>query len=365
MNYNILIVGGDFDDKNGRKSNYIEKFYGWFLSHSLYYNTLKSEIKINYINGGNINELQKIDVKSLDILLWFPNISNDIKNKYLNEFKEINNKLILVQSKFNNGRYTTLDLIARMLKSKSNLLIEFNKDENNITSSIIDPLGNQYYQGDDIKELTYYLTKRLYFIVSLQRVSTRSISKESLVIPNNIDFFNIVEDYGKTFHTLIHAINQSRYLGNCSFRCEKGFSSFRQDKIVYMSKRNLDKRNINQDSFVPVLVKPSKKVINFYGEHKPSVDTPIQIRLYDKLKNIHYMIHSHVYIENAPFTKEKIPCGAIEEVDEILDTITENGLSFSESFYAINLIGHGSIIMANNIEALKDLKYITRPILEN
>lgn len=33
------------------------------------------------------------------------------------------------------------------------------------------------------------------------------------------------------------------------------------------------------------------------------------------------MIHSHCYIENAPYTEMSVPCGAIEEVDEILNVI--------------------------------------------
>lgn len=64
--------------------------------------------------------------------------------------------------------------------------------------------------------------------------------------------------------------------------------------------------------------------IYYCGDNKPSVDTPIQIRMYDKLPNINYMIHSHCYIKNAPYTKNALPCGAIEEVDEILNIIKES-----------------------------------------
>lgn len=199
------------------------------------------------------------------------------------------------------------------------------------------------------------------FISSLKRVKTVGDNTKFIDVPGNHDFFSLVEEYGKQFHTLIHAINQSRFLGNCSFRCEKGFASFKQNNIVFMSKRNLDKRNISKDSFVPVLVKSDmQNGIMYYGEHKPSVDTPIQIKLYQTFTNINYIIHSHVYIQNAPYTKHKIPCGAIEEAEEIKALFND----YSQPFYAINLIGHGSLIMSNDVKKLKDITFIKREVLE-
>lgn len=39
---------------------------------------------------------------------------------------------------------------------------------------------------------------------------------------------------------------------NVSFRCEKGFPSFRDKNIIYVSKRNMDKRMIGKEGFVAV-----------------------------------------------------------------------------------------------------------------
>ena len=133
----------------------------------------------------------------------------------------------------------------------------------------------------------------------------------------------------------------TRFLGNSSFRCQRGFPSFRGNKdIIFVSRRNVDKRFIDKDHFVgSVLLEDGS--VGYYGEYKPSVDTPIQLRLYNLLPKINFMIHSHCYINAAPFTKTPVPCGAVEEVDEIMEII---GQGRSQPFYAINLIGHGLLL---------------------
>lgn len=57
--------------------------------------------------------------------------------------------------------------------------------------------------------------------------------------------------------------------------------------------------------------------IEYYGDYKPSVDTPSQIMLYQAYPKVNYMLHGHVYIDGFPFTNRCIPCGAIEEAHEI------------------------------------------------
>lgn len=98
---------------------------------------------------------------------------------------------------------------------------------------------------------------------------------------------------------------------------------------------------------------------------KALLDTPIQLRLYKQLPNIKYMIHSYCYIKTAVSTKHNFPCGAIEEVDEILKTINEHYGTRNTEFYEINLIGHGSIVMSSNLESLQDIEYYKRPMPEH
>ena len=60
------------------------------------------------------------------------------------------------------------------------------------------------------------------------------------------------------------------------------------------------------------------------------MDTPVQVRLYKTIPHINYIVHGHVYVKGAPFTKEAIPCGALEEVDEIMELIYNSNSSNEE-----------------------------------
>ena len=76
------------------------------------------------------------------------------------------------------------------------------------------------------------------------------------------------------------------------------------------------------------------------------------------------MIHSHCYIEGAPYTKEALPCGAIEEVKEILELIKQYYQDYNKDFYLVNLKGHGSIMMASVPKKLEKIKVKGRKIPE-
>ena len=125
----------------------------------------------------------------------------------------------------------------------------------------------------------------------------------------------------------------------------------------------MNKEFIAIDDFVPVYLENKK--IYYCGKNKPSVDTPIQVRLYQLLPNINYMIHTHCYIDGAPYTKKVLPCGAIEEVEEILQVLKKHYQNLNEDFYLINLLGHGSIMMSKNPNQLKNIHVIGRNLPEN
>jgi hypothetical protein len=72
------------------------------------------------------------------------------------------------------------------------------------------------------------------------------------------------------------------------------------------------------------------------------------------------MLHSHVYVENAPMTKHIVPCGAIQEVEEIIQLVPS---TFCNWFF-INLRGHGSLCAAGDVEILRNIPYVPRRIPE-
>jgi ribulose-5-phosphate 4-epimerase/fuculose-1-phosphate aldolase len=139
---------------------------------------------------------------------------------------------------------------------------------------------------------------------------------------------------------------------------------------VFVSKRNIDKRDISFNSFVQtcldigysdfLLSNVEELQVHYIGNCKPSVDTPIQLLLYQYYKHIRFMIHSHTYIKNASFTHEIIPCGAIDEFYEIIKIFPDYTLTNIQ----LNLKGHGSIVMVRHLEDLRNIQYIPRIIPE-
>lgn len=380
---NILLVGGTFSDiKNsdgsyGKPSGLISKMCA----------AIPKEINITIYNGGEYSSLEYIlnnDVKNADVVFWFANVDNSLPK--IRNVKEINPKVMLVVSKRNdNNKYTDAELINRALQQKANLLFEFFRSDNHLFHiRILDPLGCVWYRGIGIKEATNAAIQRLSFLSSITRQPTIQTNIENnkmieaymldntYITPEFLEFIQIVRFHANTFHKLVPHAPTERMLGNCSlmpnnFRCAKGFPSKRIEGnnsscCALMSRRNVEKSTLSVSDFVPVELTKDNQLL-YYGNNKPSVDTPIQIRLYKALPNINYMIHSHCYIKNAPFTKRNIPCGGIEEVQEVLDAI-DNVTNRDGTLYKINLIGHGSLIMANNVDDLRSIDYYARDIPE-
>lgn len=358
----IVLVGGSFDDNGGRPSSLVRKFA----------ESLRLSHDVILFNGGYYSELSQImdgisDDNHVDAVFWWANVPND-KPK-IRDVKSVNQRVMLVTSKRNdNQKYEFSELINRALKVKANLCVEFRSSEDpsgdhKFLMSVFDPLGNQWYEGYHISACCTALTKRLEFLKSITRQGTCPIEGRQVEVPNDEEFFSIVRDYATVFHGLINPAKEvTRFLGNSSFRCQRGFPSFKKDGVVYVSKRNIDKSFIDRDGFVPTELVDDK--VYYYGSHKPSVDTPIQLRLYQKLPKINYMIHSHVYVKGAPFTRHMVPCGGLEEVTEVLLTIFEKYGSLDQQYYVVNLVGHGSLVMSSDVCKLKGLPYVSRQIPE-
>lgn len=373
MENKILFVGGNWDLNGGKESKIVNEFAKYLPNVTVY-------------NGGNYNDLNKILELSInyDTVIWWANVSNELPK--IRNVKDINYKTMLVSSKRNiDNKYSFQDLLQRSFALKSNLTIEFSKKNDLYSMKLFDPLGNVWYEGTNIKECAKELIDRLNFIKSITRESTISkeenngalawffnMFKEEIyksdsnpIIPVKEVFLNLVKEYASKFaEATFETKDVKRFLGNASFRCPKGFPSFRDGKYIFVSKRNVNKEFIGIDEFVPVFLENGK--IYYCGDSKPSIDTPIQVRLYELLPNINYMIHSHCYIDGAPFTQKSLPCGAIEEVKEILKLLEkEYNNDLNKDFYLINLIGHGSIMMSKNPEQLMNINMVGRKLPEN
>jgi len=355
MKMKALFVVGTFSDAGGRPSPYGDALISYLLANSQF----KSH---KVFNGGKFDDLANIDFAKFDTTFWFADVPNH-KPQLVREIKKINPTCILITSKRNDGnKYSCLELIARALQTKSNLLVEFIKQREGVDANLLDPLGNCFIRSaHDPKQLALAISGRLKQLREFTRKPSVQVG-EAAPIPDldeeiTEEFMALVGMYAAKFHRLIHAPT-SRFLGNASFRCEVGFSSFRSKDKIYVTRRNIDKRSLGINSFVAVEDTP--KCVGYYGSNKPSVDTPIQLALYKTFPRINFMIHSHTYIHGAPTTKKIIPCGALEEVNEILWTIPDGDLNW----FFVNLLGHGSICAGEQCRMLGNIRYYAREVPE-
>lgn len=371
MNGRILFVGGNWDLNGGRKSKKVEEFAKFLPNVTVY-------------NGGNFNNLNDIleSCVNYDIVLWWANVSNDLPK--IRNVKDINYKAMLVSSKRNvDGNYTFQDLLQRSFSLKSNLTIEFSMVDDKYYMRLFDPLGNMWYGGFSTKMCLKILIERLNFIRSITRESTVSNeenvgalawffnmfkdemyeSNENPLVSIKEEFLEIVRNYAYKFaDATFETKDVKSFLGNASFRCPKGFPSFRDGKYIFVSNRNENKEFIGIKEFVTVYLEDGK--LFYCGDNKPSVDSPIQVKLYSLLPNINYMIHSRCYIENVPYIDVALACGALEKVDEIKNVIRKYYDSdYDKDFYVVNLLGYGSIMMSNKASQLKILGWLVESYL--
>lgn len=329
-----LIVGGTFDETNGKPSYIVEQLaisLGW-----------------NCVNGGNLDFIHTFNPIGIDVLLWMPNISND-EAKVLVDLKKKNPHMILIQSKrVIEKEYFESDVVGRLLKSHALLGIMITKEENKYRFRLLDPLGNQWVDTFDIAQVGHAINARINYLSTLSRIQSKQVvlSSDCKVLQN---FVEVVKKYGTEFTKFVNAVNPNRLLGNASTRCAKGFPAIRMQDHILVTKRNVDKQTLAEDDFV--LVKAGlDEFVQYAGDYKPSVDTPIQLKLFEYYKNVNFIIHGHAYVGNSLATHDKLPCGYIQEFDEIIQLVPERG---SKNFN-INLTGHGCLILADNLEYLED-----------
>lgn len=346
----ILMVGGTWNKENGKESGLINKMY----------QELKKLTKdITFYNGGKYENLEKIiDSASLfDVIFWMANVDNSLPK--VRDIKKVNPYAFVIGSKRNdNNKYSFVEVLDRALLNRHNLTIQFSKENTNTFKMLVfDPLGTNWYEGYDLNKCVESIYKRVSFVLTTKRDNTYPTNEE-IEIPDNEEFFEYVREVSEIFHkTIEHATGVTRFLGNASFML--GSKDY-----IYVTRRDVDKRFIDKDHFVGAYLGKDKKTY-YSGPYKPSKDTIVQLHLYKKLSNIKYIIHSHCYVENAPFTSIPVPCGALDEITEVMDSIKKDYNNNLElDYYTINLKGHGCLIMGSNVDILKKTKFLTRHLPE-
>jgi len=355
----MLIVGGNFE--TGKPSGYVRRLV----------EAMAPRRAAIVHNGGDWAALERICQTLPDhgAILWMPDVDNS-RPKLVDSIKKLAPRTLLITSKRNDaGRYSFGDLVARALRSHSGLMLELSKSGDGfVAATLMDPLGNVFCQKEvDAAKLADALCDRIDFLQLGTRVGSTCLGRRffepDLDAPERIEsFFEIVRAHAQTFHGLIHgAAHPERFLGNASFRCESGFPAFRAaGGIAFVSKRNIDKRDIGLAGFVPVSL-ADEQCVGYWGDPavKPSVDSPINIRLFNALPHINFMLHSHTYVNNAPATQEVLACGDAREADAVLRLVDPRAPLFH-----VNLRGHGSLVGASDPELLRNIWYTPRPAPE-
>lgn len=342
----MFVVVGTFDQNQGRPSSIGRQI----IAH----------LDCEGINGGNLRELD-LDFSQFDALLWMPNIDNS-EDKLISRIKAKNRKLLLISSKrCVETEYHESDVVGRLLKTRSNLGIMIEK-EGRYRFKLLDPLGNIFCDTTDLEELCQSLLQRVEFLLSLTRWSSSQVAeiRDFSISP---EFLDIVRSYGDEFSKFVNAINPNRFLGNAATRCSHGFPAQRQGERIFVSRRNVDKQGMGEKDFVEtsLVISTMANQVGYYGNQKPSVDTPVQLLLFDYYPAVHYMIHGHVYVKGAPMTKSKIPCGYLEEFVEVAHLFP----SPDSKNFAINLRGHGCLIMASDLEFMRQVELQGRSFPES
>jgi hypothetical protein len=283
--------------------------------------------------------------------------------------EKINPKLLLISSKrVVEKSYTDFDIISRLLKSRSNLGVKMTQEQGIYQFDLLDPLGNRYCRTSSVAELGAAMKKRVEELQSLTRIGSTSLCQCVTAASIEEDFVDIVRHLGDEFSKHVNAVNPERFLGNASARatdritrCCHGFPATRSadDANVYLvSRRNVDKTTMSADDFVSVTNNESR--VEYFGDIKPSVDAPIQIRLFNFYRNVRYIVHGHVYVEGGTLTHSKIPCGHIEEFEEIRLLFADA----NSANFVINLKGHGCLILAADLNFLRTRKFLAREFPE-
>ena len=329
---NVLIVGGTFANVP-KASSVIKKLAANIRS--------KFE-RVTVINGGTIDEIQNISVRGYRLIIWMPNLSNEIEKVYPQ--KDIG--AVLICSKVIHDNLTIGDAVSRIFVMQANAVIAITSENKTFHFNMVDALGNTWVKTSDLIQLTEDIKNFYEWSSNSTRIpSIRDIRLPlHTVTPELTELCNVV----KSIADKVESERGGRYFGNVSTRCEKLFPSMIDKECAIVSARNIKKNRLTEDDFVTVKLISETVFFNSSILAKPSVDSAIQLRIYREFPELKYMIHGHAYIENAPFTDMYYPCGDLREAYEIWKL-------FKNNHFVINLKHHGFIIAANNMGQLIDI----------
>lgn len=321
-----LIVGGNFGETPKESS----------VVHLL---TAQMHGQTHVLNGGSFENIQNLDLSGYKLIIWMPNIENGYDKVYPKK----DTGAILICSKVLRENRTEVDAISRIFQIHGNAVIAINSDSKPFTFNLIDTLGNSWVKTSNIQTLIQVIDEFVEWTLNSIRKGTKQIEAVDFDFSLYQEFVDINRQVADKFEVI-----NSRFFGNCSTRCSKMFPTMKIDAThMVVSKRNVSKKRLTTDDLVLTRILEDGS-IEYYGESKPSVDTPIQISLYRDFPNLNFMIHGHTYVEGGIFTENYFPCGDMREYNE-------TRLHISTDFGVLNLVNHGFFMFSDTLEHLKEM----------
>jgi hypothetical protein len=324
-----LIVGGNFGDES-KASSVVTKI-GYEFE------------EVETINGGTLESLPH--EMNMDLIIWMPNITNETPKQYPKK----SNGNVLICSKVMREGYLRAEAVSRIFKMRGNAVIAIYPGEK-FVFELIDALGNTWYTGSEISELCNSIKEFYAFTNEAWRINSERQDIEG--IERNNDLVEFIE-VNKSLTEFIQTSCGTRFFGNISTRCQKLFPAMKVEyDYVFVSPRNSNKESLTpEDMILAWFDVPDQQLgkIFYSGVNKPSVDTPIQVMLYNMHQDVNYMIHGHAFIKDCPTTNEYYVCGDMREVDEV------DGFMCDKAYGKINLKKHGFLIFADTLDNLKQV----------
>jgi hypothetical protein len=286
-----------------------------------------------------------------DLIIWMP----DIPNEEAKHYPIKSGGAVLICSKVMRDGYSKVDAVSRIFKMHGNAVIAISKQMSLYNFELIDALGNTWYNGTDLQELSCAIS--IFYLFTKEAVRVRSKWVPLKIRKSSQDLNNLsrILSVNATLKDSIMTQCGSRFFGNISTRCQNLFPTVRSKTGIYVSPRNSDKSEIVPDDMI--FCTTENGYVQYYSDGadiKPSVDTPIQIGVYGERPRLNFMIHGHAFlkVDSYPFytgkTEKYCLCGDMKEKDEILKIIPDgfnNGI--------INLMNHGFLAFASRPEEME------------
>jgi len=283
------------------------------------------------------------ELGTADVIVWMPDFNCRHAEIVENWYPKKKKGAVLICSKVLDQDTKLIDAMAYIFETHSNAVITITHgDDQGARYELIDALGNTWASTKSYETLARHISlftdwTRGSIRLGFSKVPNPEFNPARVFDPYTADEF--IKLNNKLASDVTHNTGK-RFFGNLSTRCTKLFPSWRHNAGFLVSPRNIDKSKLSFVDFVYVT-----DGYQYAGNRKPSVDTPVQMAIYQMFSDVNFMIHGHAFIRDAPTTNQYYPCGDCREIPEI-------AVLFAKGYRAINLKNHGFIVAARSLAEL-------------